>query len=370
MVSFWSQAEFSRAWVGLTWALALVFELVSRRLWAAQRGRMRASGDLALRTAVVGEPLEAYRRAERLAAIGSGFRPVGFISPGPVDDVAGDLAHLGTVDDLDTVLLEGQLDCLFIESNSVKENDALRVAAAARHHGAEVWLSASMPEILSSRVGIQPLGGTMAFSLRPVRLTGPQTVTKRVFDLVVAGFGLILISPLLAAIAVAVKVASRGPVLFRQERVTKEGRSFQMLKFRTMRHRDSGLGGADGADDTQAFFKTSDRDPSITRVGRLLRRMSLDELPQLLNVLRGEMSLVGPRPLPVRQVEKNKDMLGMRHEVPAGMTGWWQIQGRSELEAGDAVRLDLFYIENWSLSLDLYILLKTVGAVLSTRGAR
>jgi lipopolysaccharide/colanic/teichoic acid biosynthesis glycosyltransferase len=195
-------------------------------------------------------------------------------------------------------------------------------------------------------------------------------VTKRVFDLVVAGFGLILISPLLAAIAVAVKVASRGPVLFRQERVTKEGRSFQMLKFRTMRHRDSGLGGADGADDTQAFFKTSDRDPSITRVGRLLRRMSLDELPQLLNVLRGEMSLVGPRPLPVRQVEKNKDMLGMRHEVPAGMTGWWQIQGRSELEAGDAVRLDLFYIENWSLSLDLYILLKTVGAVLSTRGAR
>ncbi len=123
-----------------------------------------------------------------------------------------------------------------------------------------------------------------------------------------------------------------------------------------------------GIDPSRPFFKLDD-DPRITSVGRVLRKLSLDELPQLLNVLRGDMSLVGPRPLPADQVAANMELLSSRHEVPAGVTGWWQINGRSSVAFEEAVRMDLFYIENWSLSLDLYILIKTLGCVLARKGA-
>jgi lipopolysaccharide/colanic/teichoic acid biosynthesis glycosyltransferase len=227
-----------------------------------------------------------------------------------------------------------------------------------------------MPEMLTSRIGVQPIGGTMAFSLRPVRLSGMQTVLKRIFDLAVAGIALLLLAPLMMMITILVKLTSKGPVLFGQQRVTKGGRTFTMHKFRTMRQSTSDILEERGLDPSSAFFKMSEDDPLITKVGRVLRRFSLDELPQLFDVLRGDMSLVGPRPLPAAQVASNLELLEMRHEVPAGMTGWWQIQGRSDIEAVQAVRLDVFYIENWSLALDLYILMKTAGVVLLQRGAR
>jgi lipopolysaccharide/colanic/teichoic acid biosynthesis glycosyltransferase len=196
-----------------------------------------------------------------------------------------------------------------------------------------------------------------------VRLTGRQVMLKRGFDLVVASVGLILALPLFATIALAIRLTSPGPVFFRQQRVTKDGKVFQMHKFRTMRD------GADRALDTSApFFKVA-ADARLTPVGRLIRRTSLDELPQLWDVLVGNMSLVGPRPLPANQVAANVELLRERHEVPAGVTGWWQINGRSSLNPEAALALDRFYIENWSLGLDLYILLKTFGAVISGKGA-
>jgi lipopolysaccharide/colanic/teichoic acid biosynthesis glycosyltransferase len=145
------------------------------------------------------------------------------------------------------------------------------------------------------------------------------------------------------------------------------GRVFTMYKFRTMRADADEILTRLGIDHSAPFFKLVD-DPRPTRVGRTLRRFSLDELPQLINVLKGDMSLVGPRPLPAEQVEANPD-LGPRHQVRAGMTGWWQINGRSRLSPEEAVRMDMFYVENWSLSFDLYILAKTVGAVVNGRGA-
>jgi lipopolysaccharide/colanic/teichoic acid biosynthesis glycosyltransferase len=179
---------------------------------------------------------------------------------------------------------------------------------------------------------------------------------------------LILALPLMLVIAIGIKLGSRGPVLFRQHRVTKRGRIFEMLKFRTMRANADQILAERGIDSSVPFFKLDD-DPRLTRFGAFLRRFSLDELPQLLNVVKGEMSLVGPRPLPADQVAANLDLLGPRHEVPAGCTGWWQISGRSNVGPEEAVEMDLFYIENWSLGLDIYVLLKTVGAVLSKRGA-
>jgi exopolysaccharide biosynthesis polyprenyl glycosylphosphotransferase len=201
-------------------------------------------------------------------------------------------------------------------------------------------------------------------------LDNTQRALKRVLDVAVSICGLALLSPLLLAVAVAVRLDSPGPVLFRQKRVGADEKVFVCYMFRSMQ-RDAevrqavleGLNEAEGP-----VFKIRD-DPRVTRVGRLLRRWSIDELPQLLNVLKGEMSLVGPRPLPVRDFlrmeESHKGRLGA---VP-GMTGYWQTSGRSELSFEEMVRLDLYYIENWSLSFDLKIILKTLGAVLRREGA-
>jgi lipopolysaccharide/colanic/teichoic acid biosynthesis glycosyltransferase len=156
-------------------------------------------------------------------------------------------------------------------------------------------------------------------------------------------------------------------VLFRQERVTEGGHTFRMYKFRTMTvQADDGQGTS--PDRSAPFFKLKS-DPRLTPLGRRLRKWSLDELPQLLNVLRGEMSLVGPRPLPAEQVSANVELLGPRHEVRAGITGWWQIQGRSTVGPEEAIQLDQVYIENWSPALDLYILVRTVGVLFKREGA-
>jgi lipopolysaccharide/colanic/teichoic acid biosynthesis glycosyltransferase len=196
-----------------------------------------------------------------------------------------------------------------------------------------------------------------------VRLTGRQAMLKRVLDLVVAIPALVLSLPFWAAFAVAIRLDSRGPVFFNQERVTKDGRVFRMHKFRTMRT-DPDI----TLDTTTPFFKLQS-DPRLTRVGKFLRRFSLDELPQLWNVIAGEMSLVGPRPLPADQVAANLDLLRPRQTVPAGVTGWWQINGRSRLTPEESLQLDLFYIENWSPTLDVYVLLKTFSAVIGRQGA-
>ena len=370
LASFWSDSHLSRPWVGLTWCLALILELLGRRFWAGFITRLRETGELKLRTLVVGRGNEALDLATSLTERSAGFSPVGYVTAERELAGATSLPLLGTIDDLASIIYDVRADCIFVENRSVHEKDILKVSQAARQMGAEVWLSANMPEMLTSRLGVQPLAGTMAISLRPVKLTGPQTVLKRAFDLLAGSIGFLLISPLLVAIAVAVKATSPGPALFRQHRVTKGGHIFTMYKFRTMQQDTTERLRLEGVDAGAAFFKMGEDDPRITKVGRVLRKLSLDELPQLLNVLRGEMSLVGPRPLPCEQVANNLELLGPRHEVSAGMTGWWQIQGRSDVDSIEAVRLDLFYIENWSLALDLYVLLKTFGAVLAKRGAR
>jgi lipopolysaccharide/colanic/teichoic acid biosynthesis glycosyltransferase len=221
---------------------------------------------------------------------------------------------------------------------------------------------ANLPQMLTSRLALLKVGAAITVALRPVRLSGPQAALKRLLDLAVALVTLLVSIPLWPAIVLAIRLDSRGPALFHQERVTKDGRIFRMHKFRTMRTGDHGL------DTTKPFFKLRS-DPRLTRVGGFLRRFSLDELPQLWNVVTGDMSIVGPRPLPADQVAANADLLSPRHVVPAGVTGWWQINGRSRVTADEALRLDLFYIENWSPTLDLYILLKTFGALVGRQGA-
>jgi exopolysaccharide biosynthesis polyprenyl glycosylphosphotransferase len=363
MASYWSKSAFPRAWLGLSWLLALMLELLTRRGWEAYRLRLKRDGRLALRTLIVGTAGEATRLAETLKDPTSGFAPIGYVGAIDPSVPANGLAVVGDIRDLRRLVHEHDADCFFVASTSVSAEDILQVTQAARQECTEVRVSANLSQTLTSRLALQKVGGTIALSIRPVRLTRTQVAMKRAFDMVLALTALAVTLPLWAVIAIAIRLSSPGPVFFHQERVTKGGRTFRMHKFRTMRVN------ADRLVDTSAPFFKLQSDPRLTRVGNVLRRLSLDELPQFWNVLKGEMSLVGPRPLPADQVATNLKLLSRRHEVPAGMTGWWQINGRSGLTPEEAIDLDQFYIENWSLALDLYIVLKTFGAVLGRKGA-
>jgi exopolysaccharide biosynthesis polyprenyl glycosylphosphotransferase len=215
-----------------------------------------------------------------------------------------------------------------------------------------------------------PGEGTPLFELRPPALAGWEWAVKRSFDVVVSTVMIVAGSPVWVAIACAIRLSSPGPVFYRDRRIGLGDRSFGMMKFRTMyadaAQRQSALEGDNEA--SGPLFKIKD-DPRVTRVGRVLRRFSLDELPQVLNVLWGEMSLVGPRPLPIRDYEQLQDWHRKRYLVLPGMTGLWQVSGRIDLSFDDLVRLDFYYIENWSIWLDISILAKTLPAVLARRGA-
>jgi exopolysaccharide biosynthesis polyprenyl glycosylphosphotransferase len=363
MASYWSKSSFPRAWLGLSWLLALLLELATRRAWESHRLRLKRRGRLTLRTLIVGTGGEATRLAETLKDPTSGFSPIGYVGTIDPSVPANGLVVVGGIGDLRRLVREHDADCFFVASTSASANDLLQVTQVARQERKEVRVSANLSQTLTSRVALQKVGGAIALSIRSVRLTRTQVGLKRAFDLVLASAALAISLPLWAVIAVVIRRSSPGPVFFHQERVTKGGRVFQMHKFRTMRV------DVDSPVDTSAPFFKLESDPRLTPIGRVLRRLSLDELPQFWNVLKGDMSLVGPRPLPADQVAANLELLGPRHEVPAGVTGWWQINGRSEVGPEEAIHLDQFYIENWSLALDLYIVLRTFGAVLGRKGA-
>jgi exopolysaccharide biosynthesis polyprenyl glycosylphosphotransferase len=247
-----------------------------------------------------------------------------------------------------------------------REQVAKLLARGFRRH-VRVKLLPDFGDLPSARFELHELAGRRYIGFVPV---AGVSWAKRALDLALVGLGLVLLSPVLGIITLAIKLDSTGPVFYKQTRVGKEGRPFQMLKFRSMvvdaERRLEALRQHNEA--SGPLFKMR-RDPRVTRVGRILRRWSLDELPQLINVIRGEMSLVGPRPPIPSEVEKYEDWQRSRlHAVP-GLTGLWQVSGRSDVPFHDMVRLDLHYIRNWSISLDIEILLRTIPAVITNRGA-
>ena len=368
--SFWARTDLSRLWLALSWSLAVTLALASRRVWHGRISSARAAGRLSFSTIVVGSNAEAKHLASLMQRPSFGFQPVGVVSTGAPEYHDTGLPMLGTVEDLRDLIRAAGAECIFVASSAMSAEEMAHVAKAVRLEGVEVRVTATLPEVLSSRLSVQPLGGVTALSLRPVRLSGTQAFVKRIFDLALSGVGLALISPFLLIISLSVKVTSAGPVLYRQRRVGRGGRPFTMLKFRTMHvgadSRVEELRAEHGV--TDLMFKLR-HDPRVTRAGGLLRKCSLDELPQLINVLRGDMSLVGPRPPLPEEVKLYEDWQFDRLEVPPGITGLWQVSGRSDLSFDDCVRLDLFYIENWSLAYDLYILAKTLPVLVFQRGA-
>jgi exopolysaccharide biosynthesis polyprenyl glycosylphosphotransferase len=370
MASFWSKASFSRLWMLLSWVLGLALALLTRRLWHWQVRRMRRAGKLTFRTLIVGTNSEAERLAATMEAKEYGFLPIGFVAGGMDALRLDDQQVVGPVGRIRELIRETKADCLFVASSAVTSDDVTQIMKARRLEDVEVRFTANLPTVLSSRLAPQTIGGVMTLSVNVLQLTRTQAAAKRVCDVAISAVGLLLLAPLLVGVALVIKLTSRGPVIFRQERIGLRGRPFTVLKFRTMvigadlmleKLRD--LNEADGP-----LFKLR-KDPRVTRVGRTLRKYSIDELPQLINVLKGEMSLVGPRPPLADEVALYSDLQLDRLEVRPGITGLWQVSGRSELPFEEYVRLDLFYVENWSIAYDLYILSKTIPMLVSSRGA-
>jgi exopolysaccharide biosynthesis polyprenyl glycosylphosphotransferase len=310
--------------------------------------------------------------AQLHASLGSGrggieYDFLGAIAPSQ-DGVP--LRVLGPVEELPLVLATCDVDELIVTDSDFGEEDLLRIVDEAHRAGVKVRVAPKTTELLTQRAEYVPGQGVPLFEVRPPTFAGTDFAVKRAFDIVVAGAVVVLGLPLWVLIAAAIKLTSRGPVFYRDRRVGLGEREFGMLKFRTMvadaarlqreLERANEAGGA--------LFKIRD-DPRVTAVGRLLRRYSIDEIPQVLNVIWGEMSLVGPRPLPVRDYTLLQDWHRRRYRVLPGMTGLWQISGRSSLTFDDLVRLDFYYLENWSIWLDITILAKTIPAVVSRRGA-
>ena len=315
---------------------------------------------------------EGDRVGELRRALGSGRGGIEYDFVGAVSSSGdgGGLPVLGDVTSLPGVLDERRVDELIVDDADADERRLLELVDAAHARGVKVRVAPRTTQLLTHGAEYVAGQGIPLFELRPPVLAGADWVAKRAFDLVVSALMLVVGLPLWLAIAAAIKLDSHGPVLHRDRRIGLGEREFLMLKFRTM-HADAAalqpaLEAANEADG--ALFKLRD-DPRVTRVGRVLRRFSFDEIPQVLNVLRGEMSLVGPRPLPLRDFEQLEAWHRKRYLVLPGMTGLWQISGRSELSFDDLVRLDFYYLENWSIWLDISILIKTVPAVLARRGA-
>jgi exopolysaccharide biosynthesis polyprenyl glycosylphosphotransferase len=280
------------------------------------------------------------------------------------------LPVLGALADLPELLDRERVDELIVADSDYEEDVLLEIAEEAHRRGLKVRIAPTTTEILVQRAEYIPGQGVPLFELRPPAFEGADWAVKRVFDVLVSGGVIVLGLPLWLLTAVAIKLGSPGPVLYRDRRVGLNEREFGMIKFRTMYADAAELQPELEAENEASgpLFKIR-QDPRVTPVGRLLRRFSLDEAPQVLNVLRGEMSLVGPRPLPLRDFRQLADWHRKRYLVLPGMTGLWQISGRSNLSFDDLVRLDFYYLENWSIWLDISILARTIPAVLTRRGA-
>jgi len=328
---------------------------------------MRAAG---IRRRVVlvgaGESLVRLKSSLTSARSGLGYEFVGIVAPEPVPG----FRLLGPRSELALVLDQVRPDEVILTEADFDERTVLEVVEQAHRQGIKVRLAPDTTELLLQRGEYVPGQGAPLFELRPPVLTGWDWLVKRGFDLLGSALVLVVGLPLWVLIALAIKLDSRGPVFFVDRRIGVGEREFGMLKFRTMILDAPSLQPAlEGINEAEgALFKIRD-DPRVTRVGRFLRRFSLDEIPQVVNVVKGEMSLVGPRPLPLRDYELLEDRHRARYRVLPGMTGLWQISGRSGLSFDDLVRLDFTYLENWSIWLDVTIIAKTIPAVISRRGA-
>ena len=373
-ISYAAELELSRALVVLAVPMLTLLTLVARYLARRSLHRRREQGRCVKRVVVVGRGgavLELVDRLGRTRHAGLDVVAV-CVTPNDRSRVARalDLPVAGLDDVLDTAIRLG-VDTIAVTSASETAAEYLR-ALSWQLEGTdlELLVAPGLVEVAGPRLRIRPFDGLPLLAVEQPRFEGWRRVVKGALDRSIACAALLLLAPVMVGLALAVRCSGPGPVLYRQQRVGLGGNSFTMLKFRSMTPgADQQVAGlSDGNDADGLLFKIR-HDPRVTPVGRWLRRLSLDELPQLLNVLVGHMSLVGPRPPLPTEVARYDSSVSRRLLVKPGLTGLWQISGRSDLPWEEAVRLDLRYVENWSLALDAQILWKTARAVVTASGA-
>ena len=349
--------------------LTVLLISVGRAVYDAFTGRLLRSVGVRRRALLVGAGEHLTHLHEMLGRRRRGidYEFVGVLAPGPDGT---ELPLLGDLKALPRVLATHRVDEVILADSEFSERELLETVEQAHRRGVKVRIAPKTTELLVQRADYVPGQSVPLFEVRSPVFAGGEWVLKRTFDIVASVIVLVVGLPLWLLISGAVTLTTPGPILYRDRRIGLGESEFDMLKFRTMY--------ADAAEHQPYLEKANEasgplfkmrRDPRVTPIGSLLRRFSLDEVPQLLNILRGEMSLVGPRPLPLRDYDQLEDWHRKRYNVLPGITGLWQISGRSNLSFDDLVRLDFYYLENWSLWMDIAILAKTLPAVLGARGA-
>ncbi len=376
LITFLAQVSFSRAYILTAVPAGLIGLVLSRLLWRVWLRTRRRGGELSSRVIIVGGLVSASEIALVLIRTPeAGYHVVGAcISTGATEPRlrGSDIPVLGTVKDLLTAIAGSGADTVLVVGGHNLTPTQMRQLSWSLEPGKQhLVVAPSITDIAGPRIHIRPVAGLPLVHVETPHYEGLDRVVKRGFDILVSGGLLLLFSLPLTIVAAVVALTSPGGVFFSHERIGKNGEPFRMMKFRSM---DAGadarlaeLLAAQGTSD-KPLFKV-ENDPRITPIGRFIRRYSIDEIPQLINVLRGDMSLVGPRPQVAKEVALYDGAAARRLFVKPGMTGLWQVSGRSNLGWEESMRIDLYYVENWSLTADLSIMLRTVKAVLASDGA-
>ncbi|GAB3185220.1 Undecaprenyl-phosphate galactose phosphotransferase WbaP/exopolysaccharide biosynthesis polyprenyl glycosylphosphotransferase [Micromonospora palomenae] len=377
IVGYIADADVSRGFLGISFAVGTVALEVNR--FAARkrlhRARYRGAG-WSRRVLVVGDTAHVLELVHTLRREPyAGYQVVGACIPdallAPVPQRLSDVPVVGSLRGVPEAAAAIGADTVAVTASGELTAARLRrLGWQLEGTGIDLVVAPALTDVAGPRIHTRPVAGLPLIHVEAPEFRGARKLVKEFVDRAAAALAVLLLLPLGAAVALAIRLDSRGPVLFRQTRVGRGGREFGVLKFRTMvANADALLDELAVRNETDGLmFKMRD-DPRVTRVGRLLRKWSLDELPQLVNVLLGQMSLVGPRPPLPSEVARYDGDVARRLLVKPGMTGLWQVSGRSDLSWEDGIRLDLYYVENWSLAADLTILWKTFGAVLRGRGA-
>lgn len=380
IVALLLQIEISRGYLGIALPLGMVGLMCGRKYWRSVADNRRSRGDDRTSVLVVGDRAAAREMAATFAREPeAGYWVAGICTPaGPTKgqetiSVGGrDIPVVG-VDEaiVDAVRRTGVTTVAITATGQVHSTEVRRLIWELDPLGVDLVVAPGLVDIADHRLHTRAIGGMAVLEVSKPQYNRANSLAKRAFDLVFATVALIVAAPLMILAAVGVMLSGPGPVFYTSERIGLNGATFKMIKFRSMRPgADQHVGQLIEAsgDENPLFFKVKD-DPRVTPFGRIMRKFSIDELPQFFNVLRGEMSVVGPRPQVRREVDSYDDLFRRRLAVKPGLTGLWQVSGRSDLRIEDAVRLDLTYVENWSAIQDLMIIAKTIKTVLRSHGA-
>ncbi|WP_307785493.1 sugar transferase [Microbacterium hibisci] len=369
-LAFFLQMDVARSLFALALPLGLAGLLASRWIWRQWLRRYQRKGNYVYRAVVLGEPAKVAHIIRQIQqAPDSGFLIVGAVITEP--QKTGELAGVRVVGDLKSATRAVEAvgaDMMIVSSADALDPKAMRRIGWEMADRDVDWVVApALTDVAGPRIHARPVAGLPLVHVDFPKLEGYKRVAKRAFDVIGSSLLILVFSPILLATAIAIRVDGPGPIFYHQTRIGRRGREFGMIKFRSMvANADDQLASlldVQGTTD-QPLFKVTN-DPRITKVGRFIRRHSIDELPQLFNVFLGEMSLVGPRPQRAAEVALYDDDAHRRLLVKPGMSGLWQVSGRSKLSWDDAIRLDLYYVENWSFTQDIQILFRTIKAVIA-----